>query len=148
MALFFGRYEHSLDTKGRVVLPARFRSHFASQVFLSQNLEGCVALWTPEEFEKEVVKQADVQDRSTGDRNRVRVWAAGAAEVEIDRQGRVAIPQWLRTYAGLEDSAPVLVTGAIDRVEVWSPVVWEQRVQPSEEAFLNPVDPARTEPVG
>jgi MraZ protein len=137
---FFGRYEHSLDVKGRIVLPAKFRAHFESRIFLSQHYDKCVALWTPDEFDTLLASMQETQSLSTGERNRVRVWASGATEVEIDRQGRVAIPTWLRTYAGLEEGEEVLVMGAIERIELWRRVEWETRILPFEDQLINPSD--------
>jgi MraZ protein len=138
VAGFVGRYEHSLDTKGRVILPAKFRASFERGGYLAENREGCLALWTPEEFERQMTS---MQERSTSgrtDRNRARLWAANSHEVEIDRQGRMAIPSHLREFAALESD--VLVHGAIDRVELWSPDVWERRVAPDEQWFLQDED--------
>lgn len=140
MARFFGRYEHSLDPKGRVILPARFRAAFERGGYLSQYHEGCLALWTPEDFEKQMVSMQAAAERGRGERNLARVWASGSHEVEIDRSGRMAIPPRLREFAQLEEPAqgsvtngrPVLVLGAIDRVELWNPAVWEDKVGPSE----------------
>jgi MraZ protein len=132
VARFIGRYEHSLDAKGRVILPVKFRAEFERGGFLSQHAEGCLALWTPEEFD---TQQAVVKERadsgSREDRNLARVWASGSAEVEVDKSGRMPIPAYLRTFAKLE--ADVLVIGAIDRIELWSPSVWEEKVLPSEQ---------------
>lgn len=130
MARFFGRFEHGLDAKGRVILPAKFRVHFEHGGYLSQYHDGCLALWTPEEFEKQMVGMQQSASESAGQRNLARVWASGSHEVEIDRQGRMAIPAHLRDFAGLDGD--VLVHGAIDRVELWNPVVWDQRVKPME----------------
>ena len=131
MAGFVGRYEHSLDTKGRVILPARFRGQFERGGYLTQNREGCLALWTPGEFERQM---ESMQEKSasgkSADRNRARIWASNSAEVEIDRQGRMPIPAHLRAFAQLD--AEVLVHGAIDRVELWNPAAWAERVQPEE----------------
>jgi MraZ protein len=135
---FFGRYEHSLDVKGRVVLPARFRLQFGTDAFLSQYLEGCLALWTPDEFNNRLTRLAEVQDRSAADRNLARVWAGGSHQVEIDRQGRVAVPTYLKEYAGLDGT--VLVMGALERVELWSPERWEERIRPAEDDLSNPSD--------
>ena len=137
MARFFGRYEHSLDAKGRVILPARFRPPFDAGGFLSQHSEGCLALWTPEEFEKQMVAMQAAAEQGRMERNKARVWASGTSEVEIDRSGRMAIPTPLRDFAQLgpataSNGTPVLVLGAIDRVELWNPEVWEQRVKPAE----------------
>jgi MraZ protein len=130
MARFFGRFEHGLDAKGRVILPAKFRVHFEHGGYLSQYHDGCLALWTPEEFEKQMVGMQQSASESPGQRNLARVWASGSHEVEVDRQGRMAIPAHLREFAGLDGD--VLVHGAIDRVELWNPAVWDQRVKPME----------------
>ncbi|MDP9440863.1 MAG: cell division/cell wall cluster transcriptional repressor MraZ [Actinomycetota bacterium] len=130
MARFIGRYEHSLDVKGRVILPVKFRAPFERGGFLSQYHDGCLALWTPEEYDRqlETMEQESVQGRDQ--RNLARVWAQGSTEVEVDRSGRMAIPAYLRNWAQLESE--VLIMGAIGRVEIWSPPVWEERVLPSE----------------
>jgi MraZ protein len=75
----------------------------------------------------------------------VRVWSAGLTEVELDRQGRVAIPIYLREYAQLESA--VLVVGALNRIELWNPAEWERRVRPAEARFIDPdaVDAGREE---
>jgi MraZ protein len=129
-ARFFGRYEHSLDVKGRVILPARFRANFGSQAYLSQHVDKCLALWTPDEFEKQMADMEASQEQSRADRNLARYWASGLTEIELDRQGRVAIPLYLREFADLQGA--VLVSGAINRVEFWNPEEWNQRVKPSE----------------
>ena len=83
---FFGRYEHSLDVKGRIILPARYRSSFDTLAYLSKHQEGCLALWTPEEFDKQYAEMEAAQERGTAERNMARVWSAGLTEVELDRQ--------------------------------------------------------------
>lgn len=139
MARFFGRYEHSLDEKGRLILPAKFRPHFEHGGFISQYLDGCLALWTAEEFDKQMQQMESNQGMSRNDRNLARLWASGTQEVEVDkRSGRMAIPQYLRTSAGLERD--VLVNGAINRVELWNPAVWEDRIRPSEVALTEGTD--------
>ena len=134
MAAFVGRYEHSLDTKGRVILPAKFRADFERGGYLTTNREGCLALWTPGEFERQMEAMQSQAASGRTQRNRARVWAASSHEVEVDRQGRMAIPAHLREFASLEGD--VLVHGAIDRIELWNPVVWQERVMPEERWFL------------
>jgi MraZ protein len=131
---FVGRYEHSLDTKGRVILPAKFRGPFERGGYLTQHTERCVALWTPAEFERQMEVMQERADSGRADRNRMRIWASNSAEVEIDRQGRMPIPLHLRTFARLDTE--VLVHGAIDRVELWNPAEWESRVLPEENWLL------------
>ncbi len=131
---FFGRYEHSLDLKGRIILPARFRAEFDTSAYISRHLEGCLALWTPAEFEKQTAEMLARQDRSAEDRNNVRIWAGTSAAVEIDRQGRVPVPKALQDFAGLDRAA--LVMGALDRIELWNPALWDVEVKPAERTFM------------
>jgi MraZ protein len=135
VAGFVGSFEHSLDAKGRVILPARFRPNFDRGGYLTQNLERCLALWTPGEFERQMADMlAAAREGDAASRNRARVWSAGSVEVEIDRQGRMGIPSKLREFAGLEGD--VLVVGAIDRIELWNPGEWDLRVAPAQAFFL------------
>jgi MraZ protein len=135
---FVGRYEHSLDSKGRVILPAKFRVSFERGGFLTENREGCLALWTPGEFERQMGAMQERAASGRTARNQARLWSATSHEVEIDRQGRMAIPAHLREFARLEGD--VLVHGAIDRVELWAPAVWDERVRPDERWFLEDED--------
>lgn len=143
MARFFGRYEHSLDSKGRVILPAKFRAPFEHAGYLTQYNDGCLALWTPEEFERQMVEMQDRASQGRDDRNLARFWAAGTEEIKIDeRSGRMPIPQHLREFANLDSD--VLVLGAIDRVELWRPDHWETRVRPVERRLTDD-DPAASD---
>ncbi|MGH8982084.1 MAG: division/cell wall cluster transcriptional repressor MraZ [Acidimicrobiales bacterium] len=134
MAGFVGKYEHSLDTKGRVILPAKFRADFERGGYLTENREGCLALWTPGEFERQMQAMQELAAAGRPERNRARLWAASSHEVEVDRQGRMAIPAHLREFASLDGD--VLVHGAIDRIELWNPRVWRERVAPEERWLL------------
>jgi len=138
VARFVGRFEHSLDTKGRIILPAKFRGPFERGGYLAENREGCLALWTPGEFERQMASMQERAGSGRTFRNRARLWAANSHEVEIDRQGRMAIPSHLREFASLDGD--VLVHGAIDRVELWNPAVWADRVLPEEQWFLRDED--------
>jgi MraZ protein len=129
--------------KGRVILPARFRGQLGPQAFLSQYQDRCIALWTPDEFEKQMADMERLQDQGRTERNVARLWASSTAEVEIDRQGRLAIPGYLREYARLESA--VLVVGALNRVELWSPTEWETRVLPAETQLTDDATDAETE---
>ncbi len=131
MAPFFGRYEHSLDDKGRVILPSKFRGQFEHGGYLTQYQDGCLALWTPGEFEQQMASMQERAAAGRSDRNLVRLWASTSHELEIDRQGRMAIPTRLREYAHLVGD--VLVLGAIDRVELWNREAWDAKVLPEED---------------
>jgi MraZ protein len=117
-----------------VILPAKFRTDFERGGYLTENREGCLALWTPGEFERQMQAMQELAAAGRAERNRARLWAASSYEVEIDRQGRMAIPAHLREFASLEGD--VLVHGAIDRIELWNPQVWQERVAPEERWLL------------
>jgi MraZ protein len=124
---FIGRFEHSLDIKGRIILPVRFRNSFDTQAYLTIHHEGCVGLWTPDEFQTQLAQRAAVQDRSREDRNAVRRWSSRSTEIELDRQGRVPLPAFMRDETDLVGS--VLVVGAITHVEIWDPEKWLASVE-------------------
>jgi MraZ protein len=134
VARFFGRYEHSLDPKGRVILPSKFRAPFDHGGYLTNYSERCLALWTPEDFELQMQQMQEQQELGREERNLARLWAAGTSEVEIDKQGRMANPPYLREFARLEGD--VLVIGLMNRVELWNPQEWDRKVQRAAEAEL------------
>lgn len=120
---FFGGFEHSIDSKGRIILPAKWRSAFERGGYLSEHHGGCLALWTAEDFDRQLARRQEEADGGGESRNMMRLWAQASEEVEVDRQGRMMIPARLRTYAELTESA--WVNGAVDRVELWNPERWE-----------------------
>ncbi|MGH9154922.1 MAG: division/cell wall cluster transcriptional repressor MraZ [Acidimicrobiales bacterium] len=131
----FGQSKHALDTKGRVFLPVKFRPRFAEGGFLAKHRGGCLALWTPATFDQHVAAVEAEQDQSAAKLNLARVFSAGTEEVEIDRQGRLTVPPYLRTFAQLSDE--VLVNGAINRVELWNPQVWQEKMAAAEEQLMD-----------
>jgi len=132
---FFGRYEHALDPKGRVILPAKFRVHFDAGGYLTQYWEGCLALWAPDEFEKQMSSMEEAQELGRSERNLARVWASGTQEADVDKQGRLFIAPPLRAFAGLETG--VLVHGALNRIELWSPERWRAKLAATEKILID-----------
>lgn len=119
--MFVGTYEHSLDEKGRVVLPSVFRGHLADRGFVSQ-YENCLGLWTPDEFQKVADRlTAKVREGATTHYT-VRAFSANAHEVKPDSQGRIMLPQRLRDFAGL--TRDVVIIGALERIEIWDAARW------------------------
>ena len=124
-APFLGEYQHALDAKGRFILPARFRDQLGDVAYVTSEQDGCLALWRPEEFD---VKANAIQDRARqGERDVQRAFFAGATDATPDRQGRVAIPQGLREFAGLERD--VVVVGLYDHIEIWDAAAWQRTKQ-------------------
>jgi MraZ protein len=124
--MFLGEYQHSLDPKGRVILPARFRGQLEGGAVMAQALDGCLAVYPRAEFEDRVAtKLMEVRERGPRERAAVLSYAAGAHDFVPDSQGRVAIPDKLREYAGLERE--IVVVGGIDHVEIWNAQRFRER---------------------
>lgn len=131
--MFVGTFEHSLDAKGRLILPAKFREELESGAYLAKSLDGCLALYTTEEFEKVAQEMQETARRGGAQRNVVRSFAAGAAEATPDKQGRISVPSHLRAYAGLDRE--VVVTGVLSRIEIWDAAKWREVDSEAERAM-------------
>ena len=118
---FVGTHDHTLDDKGRLVMPAKFRSHFSGPAYLSP-WAGCVALWTAGRFESMVRRLEEEVRAGETDPGVLRGLAARSEEVRLDPQGRIIVPPRLREFAALERD--VVVCGAIDRIEIWNAPDW------------------------
>ena len=121
---FRGNYEHSLDNGGRVAIPARFRDAFADGGILKPSPDGCLELYTVVDFEttaRELSTESAQQHR--GRRVRRAIYAM-SYDVEIDRQGRILVPQTMRSHAGLEGA--VVLAGRGECLEIWSAEGWRQ----------------------
>ncbi len=121
--MFVGTFEHSLDDKGRVVLPSTFRSHLADKGFISQ-LDDCLGLWTEDGFSEVATLLSQKVRDGLASQDAIRAFSSAAAEVRPDTQGRVTIPQRLRTAAGLVGD--VVVIGRIERIEIWDASRWQE----------------------
>ena len=116
-AMFMSEYNHTLDTKGRLIIPAKFREVLGEEFVISKGMDGCLfvydnAGWTA--FE-EKLQAMPISRKDT--RMFVRHFLAGAAEVEVDKQGRILIPSVLREFAGLEKD--VVLVGVLTKIEIW-----------------------------
>lgn len=120
--MFIGEYQHIIDTKKRIAVPSRFREFFNGRAVVTRGLDNCLFLYTLEEWNKlaEKLNQLPVGQSST--RSFVRLMLAGASEVEMDKQGRVLVPDYLKSYAGLEKN--VVIAGLYNRLEIWDESKW------------------------
>ena len=119
--MFVGTFEHSLDDKGRVVLPAVFRGQLAQGGVVTK-LDSCLGVWTAEEFDEVARTMVERVRAGEADRDVVRSFAADAHHVTPDGQGRIMLPQRLRDFAGLQRE--VVVNGAFDHLEIWDTAQW------------------------
>ena len=121
-----GTYEHSIDAKGRLFIPAKLREELGATFYLAMGVDACLAIYPQETWNRFTDKFASLpmsQSRA------MRTLFANAAKCELDNQGRIVIPQKLRKYAGLEKDAVII--GVNDRAEIWAADAW--RAQEEEE---------------
>ncbi len=122
--MFLGEYEHTLDDKGRMAIPARFRDELGAGVIITRGFDGCL-LGFPKPFWEALANQVGTLSFGQGDsRGLQRLLFSGAAELPFDKQGRVLLPPNLREYAGLTEAS--VVTGLNRYFEIWSPERWQQ----------------------
>ena len=121
--MFIGEYTHSLDTKGRVALPAKFRPKLGDGAIIARGLDHCLFVFTKESWEKLTAKIAGMSFMKSNSRAFARLMLAGASEVEFDNQGRILIPEYLRVYASLKKQA--IFAGLYDRIEIWDEANWK-----------------------
>jgi MraZ protein len=123
-SVFTGEYLHTLDQKSRVIIPARFREELGDTFMISRGLDRCIFVYHLNEWSKIEQKVKELPLTRSDVRAFTRYLFSGAAEVEMDRQGRVLIPQGLREYARIEKE--VMIIGVSNRVEVWSAGAWKE----------------------
>ncbi len=137
--MFLGQYQHSLDDKGRVILPAKFRSRLEGGAYMARGLDGCVCVYPDDEWERVSNNMRELATRGPQQRQAARTFFAGAAEIVPDRQGRVPVPAHLREFGGLSLDRDVVVAGVLSRIEIWDAGRWVQREQEGEQVITDAV---------
>ena len=121
--MFMGTYEHGLDAKGRVIIPAKLREDLGESFVVTLGLDGCLFAYPMNEWEGFIEKLKELPGTKEA-RMLQRHFLANAAPCELDKQGRILAPQTLREFAGLEKD--VVLTGNLNRIEVWSREKWSE----------------------
>ena len=122
--MFIGEYNHTLDAKGRLIVPSKLRESLGERFFLTKGLDGCLSVYPQEEWETFTNKIHELPMTNKDDRKFSRFFLAGASECEIDKQGRILIPANLREFAKLEKEA--VLVGVSNRIEIWNRDKWEE----------------------
>lgn len=122
--MLIGEYEHSVDVKGRLIMPAKLREEIGYKFIVTKGLDGCLFVFPLKEWEifQEKLRALPVSDKNA--RNFTRFFFAGAIECEIDKQGRFLVSSNLREFAGLDKD--VIIIGMNSRLEIWSKEKWQQ----------------------
>ncbi len=122
--MFIGEYKHSLDDKGRIAIPSKFRKALAKGAVVTRGLDTSLFLFPKEEWDKLAAKLASLPLGQSNSRAFARLMLAGAMDVDMDKQGRVVLPEYLREYAGMKKN--LILAGLFNRLELWDEAKWEQ----------------------
>ncbi|MBU5487570.1 division/cell wall cluster transcriptional repressor MraZ [Clostridium sp. MSJ-8] len=122
--MFIGEYQHSLDSKNRIIVPSKLRDELGTKFVITKGLDGCLYAYPLDEWKKLEDKMKTLPLTNKDARAFVRFFFSGACEVEIDKQGRGLIPQNLKEYAAIEKE--IVSIGVLQRVEIWSKERWNE----------------------
>ncbi|KQL54727.1 cell division protein MraZ [Heyndrickxia shackletonii] len=131
--MFMGEYQHNIDTKGRIIIPAKFRELLGETFVITRGLDRCLFGYPIDEWKQVEEKLKALPLTKKDARAFTRFFFSGASECELDKQGRINIPTPLVSYAQLEKECVVL--GVSNRIEIWSKELWEDYFEESEESF-------------
>jgi len=122
--MLIGQYEHTIDAKKRLALPAKFRGELGDKVIITKGVENCLVVYTEKEWQIFSEKLSNLPISQTGARSFARIILAGAMEIELDKLGRILLPDYLKNYAGLKKD--VAVCGLSNRLEIWDLEKWNE----------------------
>ena len=129
--MLLGEYQHTVDEKGRVAVPAKFRKFLSGGVVGTRGMDSCLYLYPMDEWEKLAEKLAKLPINQADSRAFSRLMLAGASHADIDTQGRILLPDYLRNYAGIKSKA--VLVGLHNRAEIWDEGRWQQYRQSVEQ---------------
>lgn len=121
-SMFIGEYSHSIDPKKRLALPSKFRKELGSKVVITRGLDKCLFIYPLKTWNEIAEKLGTLPMGESGTRSFVRLMLAGATDVDVDSQGRVLLPEYLKEYAGMDRN--VTVAGLFNRLEIWDEEKW------------------------
>lgn len=121
--MFIGEYKHTIDEKGRLAVPVKFRVKLSKGAVVTRGLDNCLFLYTGEEWKNLAKRLAKLPISRANTRAFSRLMLAGAMDVSLDKQGRIILPDYLRKYAGIGKN--VVIAGLYNRLEIWDEKKWE-----------------------
>lgn len=124
--MFMGEYSHTIDAKGGIIVPVKFRESLGDNFVVTKGLDNCLFVYTKEDRQKFEEKLRTLPLTNKDARKFTRFFLAGAAEMEVDKQGRILIPSVLREFASLEKD--VVFVGVGSRIEIWNRAGWDESI--------------------
>ncbi|EHR38082.1 division/cell wall cluster transcriptional repressor MraZ [Facklamia languida] len=131
--MLIGEFQHNIDAKGRLIMPAKFRPDLGEQFIVTRGLDGCLSGYPMKSWEKIQDKLMQLPLAKKDARKFTRFFYSAATEVEIDKQGRINLPKNLIEFAKIDKECRVI--GVSDRIEIWSSERWEEFTLDAEENF-------------
>ena len=131
--MLIGEYQHTVDAKGRVFVPSKFRDDLGEKFIVTRGIGNCLFGFSGEEWEKISKKLTSMPLTDVSIQNFLRRLFAGATECEVDKQGRILLPQRLREFAKVDKE--VVIIGVMSRIEFWAKDYWEEYNESSQEEF-------------
>ena len=128
--MLIGQYEHTIDVKKRLALPAKFRGELGDKVIITKGVESCLVVYTEKEWEIMSGKLGNLPISQSEARSFARIMLAGAMEVALDKLGRILVPDYLKEYAGLKKN--VVICGLSTRLEIWDAEKWDEYTKNAE----------------
>ncbi len=135
--MFMGEYHHNIDEKKRIIIPFKFRGELGDNFILTRGLDNCLFIYSQAEWQNIIEKYRQLPNIKEA-RNFMRFFLSGAVECELDKQGRIKIPQPLTNYADLTKEC--IIIGVNDRLEIWSKDKWEQFIIENEDNLSEMAD--------
>ena len=121
--MLIGQYEHTIDAKKRLALPAKFRGELGEKVIVTKGVESCLVVYTEKEFKVMSDKLSSLTISQSEARSFTRTILAGAMEINLDKMGRILLPDYLKKYVGLAKN--VIICGLSNRLEIWDATKWD-----------------------
>ncbi|NLD19303.1 MAG: division/cell wall cluster transcriptional repressor MraZ [Clostridiales bacterium] len=140
--MFVGTYYNSIDSKARLIIPAKFRDELGGRCIIAKSLDRCLTIYTNKEWEKLVEKLDELPTGNPNARKLKRYFNSSANLCDVDKQGRLTIPQELREYAGIEKD--LITIGSNKTIEVWSKEQWKDELDPETGELMNASDVAES----
>ncbi len=135
--MFYGEHEHSIDEKGRLIIPSKFREvfkeNYVERFFVTRGLDTCLFVFAEDEWKKQEAKFRALPFTSGQARQFNRLYFSGACEVTCDKQGRILVPDYLKEFAKIKRD--VVIVGVSNRMEIWAKDSWEEFYKNTKDSF-------------